>query len=169
VHNKQWNSLEDFSISHEWDSLIAVTKILNSPDIDAIKSMAKVNYLEKLKAASNSSQKEGELLFKLGYELVRSFVPTVLYEDFLQLVGLWSINCFYQTLFLVLSNANHSCDPNATVSFRTPNGILVQAAKSIQANEEITISYVDTTMERPHRMETLRVNYGFICNCEKCT
>lgn len=75
-------------------------------------------------------------------------------------------------LYTLQSAANHSCSPNAEVSFTHNNTKLsLVALKDIKEDDEIFISYLDEcTLHRSKksRQNQLMENYLFICNCEKC-
>ena len=70
------------------------------------------------------------------------------------------------------SACNHSCDPNAEVTFPENNDALALVAlRDIEDGEEICISYLEEcqrTRSRHSRQKQLRENYVFICECEKC-
>jgi len=67
----------------------------------------------------------------------------------------------------VISLANHSCTPNATIMFdgRT---ISLRALDAIEEGEQIFISYVDPTQSREGRRQELKDRYFFECGCGKC-
>lgn len=81
---------------------------------------------------------------------------------------------------------NHSCVPNAYVQFSGRDAIL-RAYRSIEKDEEVTISYIgkpavaprerahacpnmasDCTVHRSHRQSALQEHYHFVCKCPKC-
>ncbi|KAI9480362.1 MAG: hypothetical protein EXX96DRAFT_177910 [Benjaminiella poitrasii] len=63
---------------------------------------------------------------------------------------------------------NHSCRPNAVVMFE---GALasIHAIEDIEADTEITISYVDAAHSRMYRQNALREKYFFNCQCDRCS
>lgn len=74
---------------------------------------------------------------------------------------------------------NHSCDPNAFVRFDAPptsssqsfppyGSISIHALRPIEKNEEVTISYVDTTFPYQQRQQELKSRYFFTCTCNLC-
>ncbi|GAX75002.1 hypothetical protein CEUSTIGMA_g2448.t1 [Chlamydomonas eustigma] len=69
-----------------------------------------------------------------------------------------------------MSMLNHSCAPNA-INYVLGNSIVIRAAGSIKAGDEVTISYLGRPQLVPveMRIETLREDYGFTCECERCT
>ncbi|XP_061691658.1 histone-lysine N-trimethyltransferase SMYD5 isoform X1 [Syngnathoides biaculeatus] len=75
-------------------------------------------------------------------------------------------------LFLLQSSCNHSCIPNAEVSFPDNNFLLhLSALNDIDPGQEICISYLDCCQRdrsRHSRHKILRENYMFICSCVKC-
>ncbi|XP_044756120.1 SET and MYND domain-containing protein 5 [Coccinella septempunctata] len=94
-----------------------------------------------------------------------------LYQDIEEHTG-----CFMNNegvaLYMLQSAANHSCSPNAEVSFSNNNNKLALVSlKEIKEGEEIFISYLDECdlhRSRRSRQKVLMENYLFICNCEKC-
>ncbi len=75
-------------------------------------------------------------------------------------------------LFSTPSFLNHSCHPNAVQSFTFQKGrlpsLFVTAFHDIQPNEEITISYTDTSCPSHVRQSRLATDYFFHCSCEAC-
>ncbi|OAQ91726.1 SET domain-containing protein [Purpureocillium lilacinum] len=71
-------------------------------------------------------------------------------------------------LFLepTLAMANHSCVPNAMVQFIGRTAVL-RAERSIEAGDEIEISYTDYTYPYTMRKEAL-AQYCFECRCPRC-
>ena len=69
-----------------------------------------------------------------------------------------------------MSFINHSCAPNA-INYVVGNTIIIRAAQDVAAGQEITISYLG----RPQldhvetRIDKLEEDYGFSCECERCT
>ncbi|KAJ5233062.1 hypothetical protein N7468_006018 [Penicillium chermesinum] len=63
---------------------------------------------------------------------------------------------------------NHSCDYNATVGFDGEE-LYVKAVKPINKNEQIFISYIDTTTPHKVRRNELSERYFFQCLCPKCS
>jgi len=70
-------------------------------------------------------------------------------------------------LDLVTATINHSCDPNAFVFFEG-NQLRVRSLKRIPAGGEITICYVDPTIDVVMRQELLKLDHFFDCNCSRC-
>lgn len=62
---------------------------------------------------------------------------------------------------------NHSCSPNAFVVFDGPR-VSVRVLTAIRADEEIFISYIDTSAIYEQRQSDLQSKYRFICHCTKC-
>ena len=93
------------------------------------------------------------------------------------------VNCFsifyekgFETcglgLFGTPSFMNHSCRANAlqTFFFRkgSPPCLHVTAFRDIASNQEICISYTDTSCPSHIRRKRLQKDYYFMCNCEAC-
>lgn len=62
---------------------------------------------------------------------------------------------------------NHSCEYNSTVGFDGEE-IFVKAIRPIQKDEQIFISYIDTTTPLEVRRKELSERYFFDCQCPKC-
>ncbi|KAI9876953.1 MAG: hypothetical protein M1830_005214 [Pleopsidium flavum] len=62
---------------------------------------------------------------------------------------------------------NHSCNPNAVVSFDGPS-LNVRSLRDIGADEEVFISYVDITNNPWRRQKELCERYFFGCDCAEC-
>jgi hypothetical protein len=75
-------------------------------------------------------------------------------------------------LYEVQSMINHSCRPNAEITFKNnTNQITIVALEDIQSNQEILISYLDECQlasSRHSRRKELKQNYLFNCECERC-
>ncbi|KAK3355971.1 hypothetical protein B0H65DRAFT_64635 [Neurospora tetraspora] len=65
-----------------------------------------------------------------------------------------------------LSMVNHSCVPNAYITFEKRKAFL-KAERDLEPGDEILISYIDHTAPRRARQESLRL-YHFQCNCIRC-
>ncbi|KAF8920146.1 SET domain-containing protein [Mucidula mucida] len=71
---------------------------------------------------------------------------------------------------------NHSCQPNAVVVFPRASAnpqaaeplMQVVILGDISPGEEILTAYIDTTLPREFRRETLRATYHFDCQCQLC-
>jgi SET and MYND domain-containing protein len=67
----------------------------------------------------------------------------------------------------VMSLANHSCTPNATIMF-DGRKIELRALADIKKDEQIFISYIDPTQAKNTRQDELKGRYFFTCECEEC-
>ncbi|KAL4956153.1 hypothetical protein BDW69DRAFT_192654 [Aspergillus filifer] len=63
---------------------------------------------------------------------------------------------------------NHSCDYNAVAGF-DGDELYVKTIRPIAKDEQITISYIDTTYPKRIRQKELRERYFFTCQCSKCS
>uniref|UniRef100_A0A674NJ34 Protein-lysine N-trimethyltransferase SMYD5 n=1 Tax=Takifugu rubripes TaxID=31033 RepID=A0A674NJ34_TAKRU len=100
-------------------------------------------------------------------EQLDSFIDQ-LYKD-IEKGRVLSLLCSYIT---VNNCCNHSCVPNAEVSFPNNNFLLqLSTLSDISPGEEICISYLDCCQRersRHSRHKILRENYLFVCSCIKC-
>ena len=67
----------------------------------------------------------------------------------------------------MLGNFNHSCDPNAYIIMDGAE-VNVRSLKPIKKDEEIFISYIDTTNPYSRRQHELKQRWFFTCKCTKC-
>ncbi|KAK7049748.1 mitochondrial import receptor subunit tom20 [Paramarasmius palmivorus] len=79
-------------------------------------------------------------------------------------------------IYTVASYLSHSCDPNVRPVFDGTSELQLVANKDLKEGDELTISYVDSTIHegesqldarRRRRMELAR-GWRFACGCEKC-
>lgn len=71
-------------------------------------------------------------------------------------------------IFPLAARINHSCSPNASQAWNSRiNSLTVHAIRDISIGEEITISYVSSTLDRHQRQSALK-GYGFVCGCPAC-
>jgi Proteins containing SET domain len=69
---------------------------------------------------------------------------------------------------------NHSCDPNCVVTYRIMenyNNRIVQqirTVKDVKEGEELCHPYLDTACTTANRVEKLKKDYNFICQCTRC-
>lgn len=62
---------------------------------------------------------------------------------------------------------NHSCRPNAVVSYEGATQI-VRCVEDVEFGEEIVIGYVDPAEAGKARRQRLKDKYFFTCTCERC-
>jgi len=67
----------------------------------------------------------------------------------------------------LICSANHSCDPNAVVTFDGTT-VSLRSLRPIAKDEEVFITYIDCTNPYTVRQEELKDRYGFVCACSKC-
>ncbi|EME88062.1 uncharacterized protein MYCFIDRAFT_192326 [Pseudocercospora fijiensis CIRAD86] len=79
----------------------------------------------------------------------------------------------HRALFLSVARINHSCTPNAHVSFYPPSPstsvgrMVVHTLRELHAGEEVLISYFSILMSKPDRQTKAR-KWGFDCACSAC-
>ncbi|KAF2106672.1 hypothetical protein BDV96DRAFT_654462 [Lophiotrema nucula] len=67
----------------------------------------------------------------------------------------------------ILGHINHSCAPNAYIVMDGAEAA-VRTLRPIKKNEEIFISYIDSTNPRARRQSELEARWFFACQCSKC-
>lgn len=70
-------------------------------------------------------------------------------------------------IYLSVSMFNHSCAPNAVVTFEG-DCATVRATRHIDDGEELCLAYIDTALPREARRAQLRKQWRFDCACERC-
>lgn len=70
-------------------------------------------------------------------------------------------------LYIEASVLNHSCDPNAATVYFGPT-LVLKAIKPIATGDEITINYVDFTLDPFRRQTALLKSFYFRCLCHRC-
>jgi len=79
--------------------------------------------------------------------------------------------------YAVSSYISHSCDPSARPSFESSNSEMrLVATRKVKAGDEITVSYVDTSVRdgedvvqaRYRRRKELARGWRFACQCDRC-
>ncbi|KXT12075.1 hypothetical protein AC579_1869 [Pseudocercospora musae] len=111
------------------------------------------------------------------YHGMSSEAMETLKGEITKVMGIFSANNFIlaggnQGVFAKASRINHACVPNV---HHTNNPTLrretVHAMRDIEAGEELLANYLGaaaTYDPRSTRMEALRNNHGFICQCQAC-
>ena len=72
-------------------------------------------------------------------------------------------------LFALASFANHDCDPAADVVVAPGGALALRARRDISAGEDVTITYLDSSLGVVDRRKRLLAGYGFPCSCAMCT
>jgi len=71
-------------------------------------------------------------------------------------------------LYEVASLANHECEPTADVLISPGGGLALRARIPLAVGEQITISYLDSSLPYALRNRKLFMGYGFKCECSRC-
>lgn len=66
-----------------------------------------------------------------------------------------------------LGHINHSCDPNAYIIMDGAE-VSIRILRPIKKDEEVYISYIDTTNPYRRRQSELQTRWFFACKCSKC-
>ncbi|KAH0545069.1 hypothetical protein FGG08_000840 [Glutinoglossum americanum] len=67
----------------------------------------------------------------------------------------------------LVASINHSCDPNAVVTF-DGSRLCLRSTSGIEKGGEIYISYIDSSHPTVRRQSELQSRYFFACTCTKC-
>lgn len=188
--------LTEYCIKEQWSGLYAITLIYADCLLDKsgvlsaqFNAMARVSQAVRYKALKSSAgafdsmqggalfvEELQEQLWSKGYELFCKVFPKaktqgyILYEEFMFMMGTYNINNLDSSVYLLQSHLNHHCSPNTKVvtSHKRFEGLKVYAARDIRSGEELNTTYVNPTHTVQQRLRELRVNWGFLCKCQKC-
>ncbi|CAH2352740.1 potential protein lysine methyltransferase Set5p [[Candida] railenensis] len=189
--------LQEYAEKEQWNALYAVAivyaSILN--DKTGVKgkqfrAMARVSQATRYKAINSSAgsfdtfnggalfvQEQQEVLWNEGYNKFVKVFPIsaengdMSFDEFMYMMGTYNINNLDSCIYLTQSHLNHNCNPNTSVETSLTNrvdGLKVIAAREIRSGEELTTTYVNPAHTVQQRQRELRVNWGFICGCQKC-
>lgn len=71
-------------------------------------------------------------------------------------------------LYSLASMANHDCEPSADVVLTRGGALALRARRALRAGEEVTITYLDSSLPAAVRRNRLLRGYGFECKCQRC-
>lgn len=71
-------------------------------------------------------------------------------------------------LYELASLANHNCEPNADVVIARGGSLALRARCPVTPGQEITITYLDSSLPFAFRSKRLHAGYGFVCKCKRC-
>lgn len=195
INPEAFHRLTEYCIKEQWNALYAITLIYAEALLDRtgikgkqFKAMARVSQQVRYKALNSSAgafdslqggalfvEEQQEKLWEQGFKLFVDVFPSASpqdlhYEEFLYMMGTYNINNLDSSIFLIQSHLNHTCSPNTSVetSDKKYEGLKVYAARDIKAGEELTTTYVNPSHTVQQRQRELRVNWGFVCKCQKC-
>lgn len=191
-----FSRLTEYCIKEQWSGLYAIVLIFASCLLDRsgilqdqFNAMARVSQSVRYKALNSSAgafdtmqggalfvEEQQEQLWKEGFVLFCNVFPrakkegTVSFDDFMFMLGTYNINNLDSSVYLLQSHLNHNCSPNTKVvtSSKRYEGLKVFAKRDIKGGEELSTSYVNPLHVVQQRMRELRVNWGFVCKCQKC-
>lgn len=72
------------------------------------------------------------------------------------------------TVSTTASLLNHSCTPNTAITYSGPY-LTLRSLSPIPQATELTISYIDTTINTTTRLTDLQTRYFFTCTCPSCS
>ncbi|WPK27210.1 hypothetical protein PUMCH_004587 [Australozyma saopauloensis] len=194
IDAEAFHSLTEYCLKEQWNALYAIAMIYAFIVLDKtgvkgeqFKAMARVSQKIRYKALNSSAgafdslqggalfvEEQQEELWKDGYlRFLRAFpkaAELVSMDEFLHMMGTYNINNLDLSVFLLQSHLNHNCAPNCEVetALQKYKGVKVVAARDIKSGEELTTTYVNPSHTLQQRQRELRVNWGFICKCQKC-
>lgn len=112
-----------------------------------------------------------EPTWQSAYELFKEAFPKsadVDLEKFLTYVGKFNLNQITGQIYPLYSFINHDCEPNVRYEIDDKLRLKVYARKLIKAGDELLTTYVNPLHGVKLRRRELRVNWGFLCQCDRC-
>lgn len=168
--------LKQCAEEQQWNGLYAVGVIEANLVLDKsatraaqFGAMAGVEQEARSEPSAGLLQEQQDAEMQRAYELFRRAFPEYqgAYRDFSYMMGTYNLNNLGNRIYLVYSHLNHNCEPN--VRYNTEGGrVTVYASRDIDEGEQLFTTYVDPTWGVDQRRETLRVNWGFLCECGRC-
>lgn len=113
-----------------------------------------------------------EPMWKQAYAYFKEAFPKseeVDFETFLTYVGKFNINQLSGQIYPLYSFINHDCEPNVRYEIDDKLRLKVFARKPIKKGNELLTTYVNPLHGVKLRRRELRVNWGFLCRCDRCT
>lgn len=89
-------------------------------------------------------------------------------ETYLNYIGRFNINQVSGQIYPTYSFINHDCEPNVRYEIDDKFGLKLYARKHIKKGEELFTTYVNPLHGIKLRRRELRVNWGFLCQCDRC-
>lgn len=125
---------------------------------------------EKFQNYRISLQKE---LYKLRYtqfhDIYTFFIENYSEDEILLFAAKYMCNAFTPNAILFKGSLlNHACLPNV-IFYWKKNQMWFKTVRDIEAGEELCDHYVDITQNKQIRQKRLLEQYGFVCQCIKCT
>lgn len=194
INGEEFGIMAEYCLNEDWNALYALTLIhannlLNDEKKLKFNKLARVSQAIRYKALNSGGgsgtfdnlngggdfiQEQQDLLWKQGYkQFIKVFpdsIKLITFDEFLHMIGTYNINNVDTNIYHIQSHLNHNCQPNVIVdtSSNRTQGLKVFAGRDINSGEELTTSYVNPSHLVHQRQRELRVNWGFICNCQKC-
>lgn len=113
-----------------------------------------------------------EPVWQKAYEYFKEAFPKSTdldFETFLTYVGKFNLNQISGQIYPMYSFINHDCEPNVRYEIDDKLRLKVYARKPIKSGEELLTTYVNPLHGVKLRRRELRVNWGFLCQCDRCT
>ena len=77
----------------------------------------------------------------------------------------------HPSLLFYSTKMNHSCNPSVKYYKDKKDNkdcMTFKTRRTIEANEEIFDSYINSSLPKSERQKALKIRYGFECACDKC-
>ncbi|EJS43529.1 set5p [Saccharomyces arboricola H-6] len=171
-------------VREQWDELASVSqkvriKLRDASGIGSTFNLMNGTTVHTEDGSDNSSNKgdekniDDEIVWEKCYELFCNAFPKASEEidmdKFLTMIGTFNINQYNEQIYHWHSFMNHDCEPNAYIEQAEEHDELkLHARRPIKKGEQICVTYVNPLHGVRLRRRELRVNWGFLCQCDRC-
>ncbi|CAL9736936.1 putative protein lysine methyltransferase Set5p [Monosporozyma servazzii] len=115
------------------------------------------------------SEAQWEEAHKLFLDTFPSLSEEIDFKTFMFYIGKFNINKLENNqVYFITSFINHDCEPNVRYDIDSKLKLSVFARKEIKAGDQLFMTYVNPLHDVDLRRRTLRMNFGFVCDCSRC-
>ncbi|CAI1739334.1 hypothetical protein SEUBUCD646_0O03750 [Saccharomyces eubayanus] len=171
-------------VKEQWDELASVSqrvriKLRDASGIGSTFNLMNGTIAHTEDGSDNGAKKDDdenaddEIVWEKCYELFCGAYPKaseeIDLEQFLTMIGTFNINQYNGQIYHWHSFMNHDCEPNAYIEQAEEHEELkLHARKPIKKGEQVCVTYVNPLHGVRLRRRELRVNWGFLCQCDRC-
>lgn len=171
-------------VKEQWQKLASISqreriKLRDASGIGSTFSLLNGTTVHTEEESDNGTKKgvekniDDETVWEKCYELFCGAFPKaseeIDFEKFLTMIGTFNINQYNGQVYHWISFINHDCEPNAYIEqVEEHEELRLHARKPIKKGEQIRITYVNPLHGVRLRRRELRVNWGFLCQCDRC-
>lgn len=153
-------------IKDQFEALRQISQVLR------IRAADSTNIGGTFDAATGAVSLEDQSIWNKSFESFCKAFPGVEdeidFNHYMILIGKFNLNQREGQIFTLYSYLNHNCEPNVRYELDGKTGLKLFARKDIKKGEELLTTYVNPLHGVTLRRRELLVNWGFLCDCERC-